>query len=256
MGQKFTYFDFMMYLLPGSFFVIACLIGIWIIAPGTCSFVKADIFSSIIFLLISFMLGNLIQAHAHGRPEDRLKRAFWDGLYPSERMFFASNSVLNERARNDLLRCCAQRGLLSEADFALFSTPKNLSKEAISKASNVFSYLRTYLENTDKNERIRGAEAYYQFFRGMFVASFWAAIIFIALVLLHLSRIEWSSINRCLGPKPNDLRGLFLPVLLSLAYIYAWRVFRSRCRGTAQGYARIVQRSFCSSQLFSPGGQG
>lgn len=248
MSDKFTYIDFLMYVVPGSFLSFVILILIWSSAPKTAgAILQADLFSSIVFLISSFILGNFLQVRSHLGPEERLKNEFWTGLFPSQAMFFLGNKILNESGREDLINACFQKGLLANEDAPLFSIPTNYPKEATDKAQNAFDYMRTYLGDGRKGERIRGAEGYYLFFRGMFVASFWSATAFGMVALIYLARLKWSILNNIIGELPGLLVGFVVPILGASFSTILWWTFRYRCRGAAQGFAKEVARAFCAT---------
>ncbi len=247
MSEKFTYIDFLMYVVPGSFLSFVILLLIWSFTPQMATTIlKADLFSSIIFLIFSFILGNFLQVRSHLGPEERLKKEFWTGLYPSQGMFFPGNKILNESGREDLINACLQKGLLASEDASVFSTLTNCPKEAMDKAQNAFDYMRSYLVDGGKGERIKGAEGYYLFFRGMFVASFWSATAFVIVALIYLARLKWPVLNDVIGELPGLSVGLVVPILGASFSMILWRTFRYRCRGAAQGLAKEVARAFCA----------
>lgn len=247
MSNKFTYIDFLMYVLPGSFLSFVVLILIRCTFPEIANnILKADVFSSIIFLIFSFIFGNFLQARSHLGPEKRLKGAYWDGLYPSQIMFFSGNKILNEAGRKDLISACLQKGLLTDEDVSEFSTPAGYNEKAVDKAQNAFNYMRAYLSDSGKGETVKGAEGYFLFFRGMFVASFWSAMAFMLVAILYLIRLQWSILNDLLGKPPDLLIGFVIPLFCASLSLILWRTFRYRCRGTAQGVAKEVSRTFCA----------
>lgn len=152
MSDKFTYIDFLMYVIPGSFLAAVLLFSICLLVPQASPYIRTDFFSGIIFLVFSFILGNCLQVHSHKGPENRLKKEYWKGLYPSQIMFFPENPVISEQGRDDLLSSCLKTGLLSENDMPLFSAKEEYDKGAINKAQNAFNYIRVYLADKGKTE--------------------------------------------------------------------------------------------------------
>ena len=116
MSDKFTYIDFLMYVIPGAFLCIVVLSSFCLLTPGTTDLINADLFSSIVFLVISFVFGNCLQVYSHKGPEERLKKEYWRGLYPSEIMFFPENNIISEEGREDLLEVCVKMNLLKKDD--------------------------------------------------------------------------------------------------------------------------------------------
>lgn len=249
MSDKFTYIDFLMYIIPGAFLSSVLLLLLCLIIPETLRFIKADLFSSIVFIIFSFILGNCVQVHSHLGPETRLKKEYWKGYYPSQIMFFPDNPVINEQGRSDLIKACQLAGLISEKDIQLFSSNNEYPKTGINKGQNTFNYMRVYLADKKEGERIRASEGYFFFFRGIFVASYWAAMGFITVALLYLLRLKWPTLSIYSGDLPSLLSGFFLPLFGAIICLYFWRTFRYRCRGAAQGFPREVYRAFCAHFL-------
>ena len=259
MKDKFTYVDFLMYLLPGSFLATTVLLSVWSFDPSILKEVKGNILSSAVFVIISFVLGNVIQTISHKGPESRLKKQYWHGHFASPLMFFPKNEMINESFRKDLVAMCMKRGLLKPEEEKLFDdeldidTAENLAeetKEAIEKARNIFVYLYTHLVNTGKGSRVQGVYGYYLFCRGMFVSCLWAAILFsIVAALFALRHYFPDQLIDLLGKTPSPMIGFILPLLEAAFCFYLWRTFRYRARGTSQGFAREVYRTFCASVI-------
>lgn len=251
MKDKFNYIDFLMYVLPGSFLVIVLLLSLWSLNPELLKGATGNAFFAVAFILISFVFGNFIQTVSHKVPEARLKKKYWNGYYPSQIMFFPKNPVINESGREDLLNACVKAGLLTPEEKALFDVENNnFPKDAVDKANNIFDYIRVHFDITGKAERIRGAEGYYLFYRGMFVACFWATISFMAIAVLFPFRYYIPNVfTPLLGEHPSVFIGLVMPVIETALCLYFWRTFRYRARGAGQGFAREVYRAFCASAL-------
>ena len=250
MKEKFTYIEFLMYVLPGSFLVTVILLCLWSLSPDVLNPMKGNLSSSLVFIVMSFIFGNFIQTISHRGPEKRLKKEYWKKHYPSDIMFFRGNEVIDESGRQDLLNACVQSGLMNEQELKLFDTPNSFPKEALQKAKNAFDYIRIHLEKGDKVGRIQTAEGHYLFYRGLFVSCFLAAVIFIIPPIIFLLRHSYpSQLQDALGKNPSILIGFIIPILEAAICLYFWRVFRDRARGAGQGFAREVSRIFCASVL-------
>ena len=86
------------------------------------------------------MVGNFVQLYSHLGPEDRLKKEYWHGCYPSQVMFFPKNKVINEKERLDLIKACQATGILSDEDADCYED------ETLRGTSVLF----LYLNNIDK----------------------------------------------------------------------------------------------------------
>ena len=228
MKERFTYIEFIMYVLPGSFLVTVILLCLWSLNPDVLNPVKGNLLSSLAFIVMSFVFGNFIQTISHKGPEKRLKKEYWNKHYPSDVMFFRGNKVINESGRQDLLSACFQSGLMNKQEVELFDTPDNFTKEAIQKAKNVFDYIRIHLEKSDKMGRIQTAEGHYLFYRGLFVSCFLAAVIFVIPPVTFLLRYSYpNQLQDALGKNPSMLIGFIIPILeAALCFL---RIFRLPC---------------------------
>ena len=249
MRDRFTYFEFQMYVLPGALFIATALLVNWIVRFIPFGGSSSDILGSLVFLLLSFISGQIIQAKAHEAPESRLKEKYWDGLFPSQRMFFPWNKttrpIIDGRLREDLLRVCVTRGLLTEDERQRCDEGEYTDKVLTARVQGAFDKLRyNLLDHSKFAERFEIAEAHYQMFRGLFVSAFWSAILtlLVLAVCVILQLLSW---GRPLT-SPNQV-GL---VAIIVTHLALWRCLRRRCRGAGQGFAREVARaavSTCSS---------
>lgn len=239
MKDRFTYADFQIYVLPGAYFLFAVLVVAWFLELTPRGGPKMDIFGSAVFLLMSFVFGNFWQAVSHERPEKRLKSEWWDGLYPSQIMFFPNNPVISEEARDRLLNYCQQEDLLRPTDVTSCNENARTERTVVEAVSHAFDILRHSLCSTPEGERTAGAEIRFLFFRGMFVASFWGTVIAVAALVAALV-MQIANIFATVFGADLSLRKAIALGALGIVSAAFWRAFRWRCRGAAQGFARDV----------------
>lgn len=235
-----------MYILPGAFFLIIILVIAWGFDLILINQGGVDIFNSIIFILMSFILGNFFQTISHGRPEKRLKEKFWKGLYPSQIMFFPNNQVINESMRHKFINYCLEHTMLCQEDIEKSISVEQYDHEILEKVTVVFDILRVSFENTSFGSRISTAESHYLFFRGMFVSAFWAGILSLITVIYASVSPLFSDcgISVPINIIENRIPALIVTLVFS---VILWRTFRWRCRGAAQGFAREVVRATLSN---------
>lgn len=247
MKDKFTYIDFQMYVLPGAYFLCVVLAILWVYGWGIGGGLKLDIFGSALFILLSFVFGNFWQAISHERPERKLKKEFWEGLYPSQAMFFPHNPIIGERARTDLLKYCKHEGLLSAEEVESCNSNAKTNSMIISAVSHAFDILRTSLEHRPDGERSASAEARFLFFRGMFVTCFWSGILALIAMVTGIVLQRVKSIGFEVDLCVSSARYIALLVVAMISFVL-WRTFRWRCRGAAQGFAKEVVRAVLARQ--------
>lgn len=258
MLEKFTYFDFLMYVLPGTVLEFA-LLGVWVAAklPLPQFTGEGGLFSSIVFVLIAFILGHSVQAIAHTFPEWLIKRLFWGRFYPSEIMFFNNQRILFSKEKETIISKIIAEKIISENDSQLWKQDfvtgwfrpilpvrkRKLSddlKKGTENSQLAFNRLRIFLTDNNLGKRVEGAESSYQFFRGTYTALAISGIMFISEYYI-LSR--YSSLETNIGH--SLLAGSVLAILLALVFVW-------RARGAGQRYAREVVRAFDTTRTLPP----
>lgn len=220
---------------------------LWVYGWSLGGDLKLDIFGSALFVLMSFVFGNFWQAVSHERPERRLKKEFWDGLYPSQIMFFPHNPVISERARLDLLKYCKRESLLSDEEVESCNSTAKTESTVMSAVSHAFDILRASLEHRPEGERSAGAEARFLFFRGMFVTCFWSGILALIAMVTAIALGSVKSVSFDVYLRFSGARTIALLVIAMISFVL-WRTFRWHCRGAAQGFAKEAVRAVLASE--------
>lgn len=244
-----------MYVIPGAFLVSVLVLSASLLNPDIITRFDNEIVSGAIFIVLSFVVGNFVQVFSHLGPENRLKKEYWQGYYPSHVMFFPNNKVINEKERLDLIRACQATGILSDEDADCYKD-ETINKDGVFCANKCFNYMRVYLTNIDQGSRIRGSEGYFLFFRGLFVASFWSAILMALVFAFDLAWKISPDMQNLVQKQPPTGLMIMIPFVLSFIFLIFWRTFRYRCRGAAQGFAREVYRAYCANVIIKDGHNG
>lgn len=253
MSDKFSYIDFLMYVIPGAFLVAVFVLSVSLLNTDIVISFNNEIVSGAIYVVMSFVVGNFLQVYSHLGPEDRLKKMYWHGYYPSQVMFFPKNTVINEKERLDLIKACKATGILNDEEADCYKD-ETFNKDGISCANKCFNYMRAYLADSGKGSRTLGSEGYFLFFRGLFVASFWSAILMALVFTFNLICKISPDIQNWIQQQPPNSLMIMLPLFLSVIFLIFWRTFRYRCRGAAQGFAREVYRAYCANVIIKEAG--
>lgn len=117
MFEKLSYFEFLMYLLPGALIEFA-LLGAWSASslPPPEIMGQNGILASIVFILAAFILGHIIQAIAQWLPDKFLQWLFWKGYYPSVIMLFKDQMVISNSRRAQVIELLHKETLLEIDD--------------------------------------------------------------------------------------------------------------------------------------------
>ena len=240
-NSKWTYIDFLMYLLPGGYAVLAFGVALWSINALPMEFLEHGAITGLLVAVLAFVVGNLVQSHSHGGAEQRLKNKYWAGRYPSEIMLYRDNVILSEPAREQYLNALEKLGVpMSRSDFS-GKTPEDAKGRLPSQ--DVFDYVRVALQTTPYADRIRGAEGYYLLFRGLYLVGFWSMVLFGTTLAVNGTRWMEIDVLSWLGSPPSSATAIAVSAIGVTLGAAMWRQFRSRCRGVAVGFVREVQRA-------------
>ena len=264
MTEKFTYFDFQMYLLPGAVLLVGLLTA-WVAAGGQAPelFGDAGLFASVVFVLAAFVCGHFVQTLGHTLSEKLLKIWFWGGRYPSEILLFNGAPIIAATERDRHIALLRARGLASDDDVACWGGEVTVGRfrrrlkgidqkqfdAGAESAQFAFNRIRNHLADKGAGARATTAEANYQFFRGGFTA---AALVSLTLAVeIPALRMGWAApFNNALN---NTALGAGAATLFCLfAVAFFWRARGARqavVRETFRAYAAWVRESTQPSDL-------
>ncbi len=197
MTDKFNYLDILTCVLPGAY-ALTIAIGFWLTLHGSWKAAQpllgtSGVFSSVVFVFMSFIVGNAMQAVAHGVPERLLRWFCWSGRWPSELALLRGGPCLTDPERSRVCEAAVRFSLLSEDDLALFDvSPQRRwcrwrlpsderTQPALETAQSAFRGARSLLADLSAGVRVSTAEAYYLFFRATFVTSGVGTVAFLLL---------------------------------------------------------------------------
>lgn len=244
MTDKLTYFDVLMYVLPGAYALTIALGGWWCISPSAISSLPltgdGGLFASVVFVLMSFIAGNALQVIAHTLPESLIRRVFWSGHWASQLAFFKSGPCLSEKERSAVIESAVR---LCSADPAVLGvlTVKRLRggrwrpegdpaaiAATLDSAQAVFRGALALLADTGAGQRATTANAYYQFFRALFTMSAIATVGFGGLAF----EAHWKA---WIGLPIGAVVTARLPLLVSAVFtlLFGWRA-----RGAGEALVR------------------
>jgi len=194
--EKFTYMDFLMYVLPGGLSLVLCINAYWLVSPTGASQLPllgtAGLFASVVFILLCFVAGNLVQTIAHAGPEQLHRFVFWNGHWPSDlvllegsfRTGLSKKTVLHALRAAKLIDDDLEGALTAKAVSSKYTRRWYIDGDAapaVRAAAIVFGRTRSLLADAGVGTRANVAEAYYQLFRGMYTVGLVGAPCFLVL---------------------------------------------------------------------------
>ena len=169
MGDKFSYYDFLVNFVPGAFLFWAIVIALSPVA-GTHPLPTSNlIVDSAMFAVLAYTLGHLVQFAAQHTVEPVLKRLFWSGAFFSEWLLVKGRGGCSESARRtyvDIARHVfgLSEGYLSALDLS-DATDRDLERaREVSQA--VYQRFDSYAADHGLAAKATIQNAFYAFFRG------------------------------------------------------------------------------------------
>jgi len=243
MLSRIAAFELRMYFIPGAYGLILASILSKVITGldfFNSSLQGGDLTQSFAFVIASYVLGHLIQSVGHGArvfgrvigPEQRLKKRYWNGHFPSELALFKGSTVLGESNRRYILDALERNGYLEQLQKQEYEMP--LSDMAKEKAQAIFIRLNAKAGEKEDSP-VKTAEGLYQMLRGLFFSS-WLGFVLATVLAIYTKVARIWFVNM---PPLTRLSwpGLAIYIVFCLS---AWLIFRYRCRGAGEGYVRRV----------------
>ncbi len=236
MQDKFTYSDFLMYVLPGAYLLII-FFPLMLIFDINYQYLKDfEALIIIAFILASFIIGHTIQAISHKKPEQRLKKQHFGGYYPSDIIFFKNNMIIGEKERLDFLNALVKLNILNKTDKEKMAD-ETISKDNSGYAHYIFEKSKNYVLEFDLLGRINQQSYCWVFYRGIWVASYFASLIYL-LMFLYLISGHYELKNIIIIH--YSTKKIVFCALFALIFFIIGFVFKDRMRGVGKKYALEV----------------
>jgi hypothetical protein len=179
MKDKFNYYDFIANIIPGMFLVwiINSLVGY--------NFLFGNVITdSLIFIVLSYILGLMIQFFSKYLIESLVKFIFWKNCFFSEISLIKSSKMLNETLRNqvnnyavnklgikkdsiDLLNKIKVYGLFGRIKRRFDKNYWNEYKKALSISNLIYRKIDTISKDKNIAQKAQLQNNYYSLFRGL-----------------------------------------------------------------------------------------
>lgn len=187
--NKFTYFDFIAYIVPGALLLgaISALIrsSNWTLTTGNPAI------DTLLFLIIGFVVGALFHQLSRYSVEPMVKRLFWHGRFYSDIYLVKHYELCQDPLRTQIID-------MAESLFKFDSTSLSvLDSDTITEQSpdphvvshQLFRRFDYYTMDNDLAKKGHLANAFYSFYRSMTLMAFVLAILFAISLLWDASVI-------------------------------------------------------------------
>lgn len=235
MKDKFSYFDFICYFIPGTLLlwaIVSFLKGLGVVQIFSATNTLTDTIS---FVILAFIVGHLVQAGAKFRLEKKIKQKYWNGAFFSEIFLLKGNRLCNEIDREKFIDLAAKQLGYTESELKTLESDTDKARQM---SHSIYRKAYSFINNNKIGDRAAIANTYYNLFRGLSEASFYSAIIFIVQFIIvivekFLLEKDWYYF------RANGVLPLVLFLILGCAYI----IFRDRARQRGELHVGEVSNS-------------
>ena len=179
MQEKFSYFDFIAYFVPGT----VLLWSISVALKGAQSLERIGlgnvITDSLVFIVLAFVAGHLVQSISKKFLEGLLKRIYWSGAFVSEQCLIKGNPFFSEFKREQYIQIAKVKFRFKAEDLEILEKGDLKNVQAKNVSHDVYRVFDAFVKDNQIGERASIANTYYNFFRGLVVSCFIATILFL-----------------------------------------------------------------------------
>jgi hypothetical protein len=246
--EKFSYYDLLAYLIPGTLVMwaaIKCAEALDILQfVGT----ESTLLDASAFIVVAFLAGHLIQAVA----QRRLDQSHWYSVFPTG---FPSHSFLvsgqkdengkpwcSEARRNGYIRAAHRRELLNEQQVSLLKAPpgdEDKLEQATRASQEVYRAAYSFLTDEGRAQKAIVANQTYGLFRGLAMACAVVAALFSLVLIISLAR-SFGELGSLLKTWSGFAELILYPVVVITLFAYASWSFRLRARNRGKHHTREV----------------
>jgi len=221
MKDKFTYFDFLAYFIPGTVLIWICIIAVKTL--GLVSNLKTEniITDSLIFIVLAFVVGHFIQFRSKQRTEVTIKKKFWYGAFVSDQFLLKNNKFCSEFKRQKYIQLLQKHFELKPEEAQILEEPDN--SEAKKVSNDMYRTCLTFVTDRKVGEKATKANEYYNFFRGLSTTCFYSSVILSFVCIYSLACF----LRNCTDF--NISRSL-IPLLLAVFSGYSTYAFQIRAK--------------------------
>lgn len=243
MEEKFSYFDFICYFIPGALLIWA----ITVFARGfeALAYLRTiNEFTDVLgFAIIAFILGHFVQYRAKLKLEPSIKNKYWNRAFVSEQYLVKGKGFSSKIDREKFLKMAKEKLGYNAEELAKLDTD---SEESRKISHSIYRKAYALINNEGVAERAATANTYYNFFRGVTVSCLYSAILFLMQFIIKIVR-NWWTCSLDIAKKE-----LLIPLLLAAFFFYLKKCFMDRARQRGELH---VEQVFNSAYTLCLGGK-
>lgn len=248
MTEKFSYYDLLAYLVPGTVVLWAAIKLTEALDMLRYFSTQSTLLDASAFIVIAFLAGHLVQAEA----QRRLGAAHWYSVFPKgfpSRAFLVRDQKDEEgkpwcsnSRRLAYVAAARRHGFLDEEQAKKLESAASGDEEleeARQVSQEVYRAAFGFLTDEGRAQKAITANQTYGLFRGLAMACAVTALLFLIILIVGFARSygEWGG---RLATWPGFTELLLFPLLVTVAFSYAAASFRLRARNRGKHHVREV----------------
>jgi len=187
MSDKFSQYDFIANIVPGIFalFLISTLNN-----NLASALFQNTITGSIVFFIVAYVTGVIIQLFSLIFVEIPIKLVFWRGKFYSCICLIKESGCLAESFRKKVLNFAKKELKISRNELSIFDSDKDFSLKATDLSHLIYKEIDAKTKNEKTAEKAHLHNNYYSLLRGLTLVFL---VLFITLILLIFNNINYKS---------------------------------------------------------------
>jgi len=242
MSNKFTYFDFISYFIPGAILIWSIILFAKSINVLNYLTTFNTFTDTLGFIIIAFTLGHFIQYKSKQIIEPKIKKKYWNGAFVSEQFLIKNNKFCYEVDRLKFLKMAMSNFRYSKEELKELNSDTEKAKKL---SHSIYRKAYSLINNAGIDERATTANVYYNFFRGLSATCFCSALLFLVQFVIKIlenwGAYSWEFIKE----------DLLIPFLLMIFFFYLMSCFIDRARQRGELH---VEQTFNSAYIYYLGG--
>lgn len=242
MKEKFSYFDFICYFIPGALLIWAIILFVKNLEILSSLKTINEFTDTLGFIIIAFILGHFIQYRAKVKLEPSIKKKYWNGAFFSEQYLIKDKSFCSEIDRQKFLKMAKEKFGYNNKELQKLDSDSDDAKKI---SHSIYRKAYALINNEGIAERAATANTYYTFFRGLSTSSFYSALLFVAQFLIKIGENWWAWSWNVIK------KDLIIPLLFVIFFFYLKECFKDRAKQRGELH---VEQVFNSAYSFYVGG--
>ena len=259
MTEKFSYYDFLAYLVPGTVVLWAAIKLAEALDILRFVSTRSTLLDAAAFGVVAFLAGHLVQAEAQRRLDAGRRYSVFPKGFPS-RSFLVSGQKdeegkpwCSDPRRRAYVSAALRHGFLVEdqaAKLEVADAGDEGLEEARRASQEAYRAAFGFLTDEGRAQKAITANQTYGLFRGLAAACAVVAVLFFAILFVGLAR-SYGELGERLATWPGFAELVLFPLVVMGAFSYAAASFGLRARNRGRHHVREVFDALLGAPVFA-----